>query len=85
MICQMVSLKNKPKVSIIYCGQRGAVKLINLGKKAAKNNIALGLDSDTQTPVRNKVILFGDTLTAALDSERGCGVFSSVINGIVVG
>ena len=75
-ICQMVSLMNSPMVSRIYCGHSGALKLINLGKNAAKNNIAFGLDKDTQTPVRNKVRLLGLVLTAALDSERGCGVLA---------
>ena len=71
MICQILSLKNSPNVNIIYCGQSGALKLINFGKNAAKNKIALGLDNDTQTPVRNSFALLGIDFSVVLDNERG--------------
>ena len=45
--------------------------------------MAFGLDKETQTPVRNKVVLVGEILTAALESERGLGV--SAESGIVLG
>ena len=49
-----------------YCGSKGAEKLINLGKNAAKNKIALGFDNDTQTPVLNSCVGVGITCNWSL-------------------
>ena len=55
-ICQVVSLIKNPNVNHTHCGHSGALKLMNLGKKAAKNKMALGLDRDTHMPCRKRCV-----------------------------